>query len=155
MQALVWESVHLLKQVLILFSQFLGGFHLNIFDISKFPDRISRDRNIRYDFHGSRSRAKVISFQPIPSFIFLHSPFKLTMWRLPELNLTSCNIVDLNLTNCHLPDLRLFVQDKKLDRITSGLRGKTFDKEGRRDACENLVKYLWETRGLHNSYALK
>lgn len=46
-------------------------------------------------------------------------------------------------------------EDKKLDRITSGLRGKTFDKEGRRDACENLVKYLWETRGLHNSYALK
>jgi len=29
-----------------------------------------RDRNIRYDFHGSRSRAKVISFQPIPPFIF-------------------------------------------------------------------------------------
>ena len=26
--------------------------------------------NIRYDFHGSRSRAKVISLQPIPPFIF-------------------------------------------------------------------------------------
>ncbi len=26
--------------------------------------------NIRYDFHGSRSRAKVINFQPIPPFIF-------------------------------------------------------------------------------------
>jgi len=46
-------------------------------------------------------------------------------------------------------------EDKKLDKITSGLRGKTFDKEERRDACENLVKYLWQTKGMHNTYAIK
>jgi len=46
-------------------------------------------------------------------------------------------------------------EDKKLDRITTGLRGKTFDKEARRDGCEALVKYLWETRGMHNAYAIK
>ena len=37
---------------------------------------ISRDRNIRYNFHGSRSRAKVTRFQPIPLSFFLYSPFK-------------------------------------------------------------------------------
>ena len=47
------------------------------------------------------------------------------------------------------------LKDKKLDKITAGLRGKTFNVEGRRDACENLVKYLWETRGMHNAYAIK
>ena len=31
---------------------------------------ISWDRNIRYNFPESRSRAKVINFQPIPPFIF-------------------------------------------------------------------------------------
>ena len=36
---------------------------------------IFRDRNIRYNFYGSRSRAKVISFQPVPPFIFLYSCF--------------------------------------------------------------------------------
>ena len=37
---------------------------------------ISRDRNIRYNFHGSQSRAKEISFQPIlPSIFPLCSPF--------------------------------------------------------------------------------
>lgn len=46
-------------------------------------------------------------------------------------------------------------EDKKLDRITTGLRGKTFDKEERRDACEKLVKYIWETKGRHNAYAIK
>jgi len=46
-------------------------------------------------------------------------------------------------------------EDKKLERITSGLRGKTFDKEARRDANENLVNYLWQTKGMHNSYAIK
>jgi len=40
MQGLVWESVQTLKQVLILFFQFLGGFLLNLFNISKFPDQI-------------------------------------------------------------------------------------------------------------------
>ena len=31
---------------------------------------ISRDRNIRYNFHCLQSRAKASSFQPIPPFIF-------------------------------------------------------------------------------------
>ena len=31
---------------------------------------IYRDRNIRYNLHGSQTRAKVNSFQPIPPFIF-------------------------------------------------------------------------------------
>jgi len=46
-------------------------------------------------------------------------------------------------------------EDKKLDKITAGLRGKTFNVDSRRDACESLVKYLWETRGMHNLYAVK
>jgi len=50
---------------------------------------------------------------------------------------------------------RIPSQDKKLDKITAGLRGKTFNVEARRDACEFLVKYLWETRGMHNLYAVK
>ena len=40
---------------------------------------ISRDRNIRYNFRGSRSRAKVISFQPIlPLKPLLRNPSHLT-----------------------------------------------------------------------------
>ena len=46
-------------------------------------------------------------------------------------------------------------EDKKMHKITSGLRGKTFNTDGRRDACENLINYLWETRGMHNAYAFK
>ena len=46
-------------------------------------------------------------------------------------------------------------EDKKMDKITSGLRGKTFNTDGRRDACEHLISYLWETRGMHNAYAVK
>jgi len=46
-------------------------------------------------------------------------------------------------------------EDKKMDKITSGLRGKTFNSDGRRDACENLINYLWETKGRHNTYAFK
>jgi len=46
-------------------------------------------------------------------------------------------------------------EDKKMDKITSGLRGKTFSTEGRREACEHLISYLWETRGMHKAYALK
>ena len=42
---------------------------------------ISRDRNIRDDFHGSRSRAKVISFQPIPPFHFSFTvPLNIEKW---------------------------------------------------------------------------
>jgi len=46
-------------------------------------------------------------------------------------------------------------EDKKMNKITSGLRGKTFNTDGRRDACEHLINYLWETRGMHNAYAVK
>ena len=35
---------------------------------------ISRDRNLRYMFYRYRS-TPILRFQPIPSFIFLHSPF--------------------------------------------------------------------------------
>ena len=37
---------------------------------------ISRDRNIRYNFHGSRSRAIVISFQPTPFHFSFTVPLK-------------------------------------------------------------------------------
>jgi len=46
-------------------------------------------------------------------------------------------------------------EDKKLDKITSGLRGKTLSRDDKRDACDNLINYLWETRGMHNAYAFK
>jgi len=47
-------------------------------------------------------------------------------------------------------------EQKKLDKITSGVRGKTIlESDQRRDACENLINYLWETRGTHNGYAFK
>lgn len=46
-------------------------------------------------------------------------------------------------------------EDKKMDKITSGLRGKTFNTDGRREGCEHLITYLWETRGMHKAYALK
>ena len=44
-------------------------------------------------------------------------------------------------------------EDKKMDKITSGLRGKTFNKDGKREMTEHLINYLWETRGMHNRYA--
>merc|ERR1719411_2531520 len=46
-------------------------------------------------------------------------------------------------------------EDKKMEKITSSLRGKTFNTDGRREQCENLINYLWETRGMHNAYAFK
>jgi len=46
-------------------------------------------------------------------------------------------------------------EDKKMEKITSTLRGKTFNTDGRREQCENLINYLWETRGMHNAYAFK
>ena len=46
-------------------------------------------------------------------------------------------------------------EDKKMDKITSSLRGKTFNTEGKREACEHLTTYLYETKGMHNSYAAK
>lgn len=47
-------------------------------------------------------------------------------------------------------------EQKKMDKITSGVRGKTIlESDQRRDACDNLINYLWETRGTHNGYAVK
>jgi len=46
-------------------------------------------------------------------------------------------------------------EDKKMNKITSGLRGKNFSADGKREQCENLINYLWETRGMHNAYAFK
>ena len=40
------------------------------------------DRNIRYNYHGSRSRAKKISFQPTPLSFFHYSPIKLLSFSL-------------------------------------------------------------------------
>jgi len=48
-------------------------------------------------------------------------------------------------------------EDKKLDKITNGLRSKSINvtDDALRDNCDKLVKYLWETRGMHNMYAVK
>ena len=60
------------------------NFRINL---TQFCISIIWDRNSRYNFHGSRSRAKVISFQPIPPF-FLYSPFNLLLYLLPYSSLT-------------------------------------------------------------------
>ena len=39
-------------------------------NVTQFYINFSRQEHQIYNFHGLRSRAKVISFQPIPSFIF-------------------------------------------------------------------------------------
>ena len=46
-------------------------------------------------------------------------------------------------------------EDKKMHKITDGLRGKKFNTEGLRDACDHLTTYLFETKGMHSSYAFK
>lgn len=46
-------------------------------------------------------------------------------------------------------------EQKKLDKITSGVRGKTLVGCDNRDAVETLTNYLYETQGTHNSYAVK
>ena len=48
-------------------------------------------------------------------------------------------------------------EHKKIDKITSGVRGKTLpiNTDKRRDSLEDLINYLWETRGTHESYAFK
>merc|ERR1712002_1432974 len=45
-------------------------------------------------------------------------------------------------------------EHKKIDKITSGVRGKTLpiNTDKRRDSLEDLINYLWETRGTHESY---
>jgi hypothetical protein len=47
-------------------------------------------------------------------------------------------------------------EQKKIDKITSGVRGKTLMQEDKkRDALDDLTNYLWQTRGTHNGYAFK
>lgn len=48
-------------------------------------------------------------------------------------------------------------EHKKIDKITSGVRGKTLVNklEERRDCLEDLISYLWETKGTHDLYAFK
>ncbi|XP_059083716.1 innexin inx3-like isoform X2 [Tigriopus californicus] len=46
-------------------------------------------------------------------------------------------------------------EDRKLDKITSGLRGRTLSLDERKDQCSILVKYVTETFHMHNFYAFK
>lgn len=46
-------------------------------------------------------------------------------------------------------------EDRKLDKITSGLRGRTLNLEDRKDKCDLLVNYTVDTFHTHNFYALK
>ncbi len=46
-------------------------------------------------------------------------------------------------------------EDRKMDKITNGLRGRTLSLDERKDKCETLVKYIKETFHLHNFYAFK
>jgi len=47
------------------------------------------------------------------------------------------------------------LEDRKMDKITNGLRGRSLDKDERKEQCEVLVKYVRETFHLHNFYAFK
>ncbi len=47
------------------------------------------------------------------------------------------------------------LEDRKLDKITNGLRGRTLSLDERKDQCEVLVKYIRETFHMHNFYAFK
>jgi len=47
------------------------------------------------------------------------------------------------------------LEDRKLDKITNGLRGRTLSVDERKDQCEVLVKYVRETFHMHNFYAFK
>lgn len=46
-------------------------------------------------------------------------------------------------------------EDRKLDKITTNLRGRTLSLDERKDQCEILVKYVKETFHMHNFYAFK
>lgn len=46
-------------------------------------------------------------------------------------------------------------EDRKLDKITLDLRGRTLCLEERTDQCELLVRYVKETLHMHNFYAFK
>lgn len=47
------------------------------------------------------------------------------------------------------------LEDRRLDKITKGLRGRTLNVDERKDQCEILVKYFKETFHTHNFYAFK
>jgi hypothetical protein len=46
-------------------------------------------------------------------------------------------------------------EDRKVDKITNGLRGRTLNLEERKESCETLVKYMKDTFHMHNFYAIK
>ena len=48
-------------------------------------------------------------------------------------------------------------EHKKIDKITSGVRGKTLATtlSDRRDSLEDLINYLYQTQGTHDTYAFK
>ena len=46
-------------------------------------------------------------------------------------------------------------EDRKLAKITNGLRGRTLRIEDRADKCTELVRYISETFHTHNTYAVK
>lgn len=46
-------------------------------------------------------------------------------------------------------------EDRKLTKITDGLRGRTLNVEDRKGKCSMLVRYTVETLHTHNIYALK
>jgi hypothetical protein len=46
-------------------------------------------------------------------------------------------------------------EDRKVDKITNGLRGRTLCLEERKESCETLVRYMKDTFHMHNFYAIK
>lgn len=46
-------------------------------------------------------------------------------------------------------------EDRKVDKITNGLRGRTLSLDERKEQCETLVKYMKDTFHMHNFYAIK
>eukprot|EP00095_Tigriopus_kingsejongensis_P011022 maker-scaffold109_size355148-snap-gene-0.18 protein:Tk11022 transcript:maker-scaffold109_size355148-snap-gene-0.18-mRNA-1 annotation:"innexin inx3" len=47
------------------------------------------------------------------------------------------------------------LEDRRLDKITNGLRGRTLSLDERKDQCTILVKFVTETFHMHNFYAFK
>ena len=45
-------------------------------------------------------------------------------------------------------------EDRRLTKMTDGLRGRTLNLEQRKDQCEKLVKYVKETFHMNNTYAI-
>jgi len=46
-------------------------------------------------------------------------------------------------------------EDRKVAKITDGLRGRTLSLDERKDQCDKLVRYLKDTFHMHNFYAFK